>query len=58
MAEGRDPIQDQLRRSQSLSLETSNSTRPVHDGRDSSVSMEGLNAADIGECEYIDCVWM
>ena len=57
MAEGRDPIQEQLRRSHSLSLEVSHSTRPVRDGPNSSVSMEGLNAADIGEQEYV-CVYV
>ncbi len=44
-----DPIQEELRRSHSLSLERTQSTLPVHDGRVSSTSLQGINAADIGE---------
>ncbi len=49
MAQGGDPIQEELRRSHSLSLDSTQSTKPVHDGKESSLSLQGLNTADIGK---------
>ena len=45
----KDPIQEQLRRSHSLSLEASHSVKGVHSERESTLSLEGLDPADIGE---------
>ena len=53
MAVAKDPIQEQLRRSHSLSLEASHSVKRVHSEKESSLSLEGLDFADIGERTFV-----
>ena len=53
MAVAKDPIQEQLRRSHSLSLETSQGVKRVHSEKESSLSLEGLDFADIGEHTFV-----